>query len=380
MKDELLLIEKMSMCVYTDIQFKILKVNDLFTEYTQLKQHEIIGKNALEFFSLYNDIELLDNFLINLSESGNANATLKLKFGDTTNWVRVYGIPQKDQKNNIIGFLLSLISADAEKKLENIEQNSRIKEYEKDLEIAESYIKGLLPNPELFKRINPNAFLEYRPMRGIGGDWYWFYPEKERTLFIMGDVMGHGINAGVISAILVSKISTFEQWENIVQPVELLKMVHQYIYPVLRGNQNIDKNFSMDTLACIFYKESRVLLYSSANFPLLIQHENTFLGTEIHKQPLQIRQPWNVHEYTNHSFLLEPNDWVWAFSDGVKDQFDEVHQKPMGKKRLKELILQATTQYDKVSDVEKFLLSKGQEWMGTATQTDDIMLAGFKIA
>lgn len=379
MKYEFLLIDKIAMCLYTDAQFIISKVNDLFLHHTQLSQSEITGKNAFQFFSSYNDIDTVDQFLADLSEKGIANTIIKLKLGVTTNWVKIHGIAHKDEKNNTDGFLLALILADAEKKLENIEQNDILKDYERDLRIAHSYVQGILPKAEVFKRINPNSFLIYKPMRGIGGDWYWFYPEKERTLFLMGDVMGHGINAGLISAIIASKISLFKEWENIIQPAELLQMIHKNINPVLRHNPNIHEDFSMDMIACIFYKETRVLLYSSANFPILVQRENTFMEMNIQKQGLLLKQPWSIHQFNNNSILLEQNDWVWVFSDGVKDQFDEVHQKPIGIKRLKELMLQATAQYEKASDVENFLLSKGNEWMGMANQTDDIMFAGFKV-
>lgn len=379
MKYEFLLIDKIAMSVLTDQYFVISKVNDLFLEYTQVLSNEIIGKNAFEFFSLYNDLDVVDQFLANLVEKGEADATLKLKFGDITNWVKVYSIARKDEKNNITGFVLALIPADAEKKLESIEESEIFKNYERDLRIARSYLQGMLPSPEFFKRINPNAFLIYMPMRGIGGDWYWFYPEKERSLFIMGDVMGHGISAGLISAIIASKLSVFKEWESIIQPTELLHLVHKNINSVLRHNPNINESFSMDMIAAIFYRESRVLLYSSANFPILIQRQNTFLDTHIHKQGLQLKQPWSVHDFTDSSMLLEPNDWVWVFSDGIKDQFDEVNKKPLGIKRFKEFLLEAAAKHEKASDVEKFLLSKGMEWMGTAEQTDDIMLGGFKI-
>lgn len=379
MKYEFLLIDKIAMSVYTDKHFVILKVNDLFLKNTHSLPNEIIGKNAFELFSLFNDLEALDQFLVNLVENGDAHTILKLKFVDRTSWVKVYGIARKDEKNNIDGFLLALIPADAEKRLESIEENEVFKNYERDLRIARSYLQGMLPSPELFKRINPNAFLIYMPMRGIGGDWYWFYPEKERALFLMGDVMGHGISAGLISTIIASKLSSFNGWEKIIQPTELLHLAHKNINSLLRSNPNIDESFSMDMIAAIFYKESRVLLYSSANFGILIQRQNTFLDTHIHKQGLQLKQPWSVHNFTDNSMVLEPNDWVWVFSDGVKDQFDEVNKKPLGIKRFKEFLLEATTKHEKAPDVEKFLLSKGMEWMGAAEQTDDIMLGGFKI-
>lgn len=380
MKYEFLLIDKIAMSVLTDERFIILKVNDLFLEHTQLLSNEIIGKNAFDFFSLYNDLDIIDQFLVNLVEKGESNVILKLKLtGGITNWIKMYGIARKNEENKITGFMLVLIPADAEKKLESISENTLIKDYERDLKIAQSYVQGILPRVDVFKRIYPNALLIYMPMRSIGGDWYWFHTEKERTLFLMGDVMGHGINAGIISTIIASKLSLFDKWESIVQPTELLHLVHKNINSVLRHNPNIDDNFSMDMISCIFYKETRVLLYSSANFPILVQRQNTFLDINIFKQGLQLKQPWSIHNFKDSSVVLEPNDWVWVYSDGIKDQFGDVDQKPIGTKRFKELLLQATSKYQNASEVEKFLLSRGMEWIGAAEQTDDMILAGFKI-
>lgn len=379
MKYEFSLIDKIAMSVLTDERFVILKVNDLFLELTQMSRNEIIGRNAFDFFSLFNDLDVVDKFLVDLVEKGETNATLKLKFKEATNWVKVYAVARRDEENKITGFMLALILADAEKKLESIEESNLLKDYQRDLKIAQSYLQGMLPRVDVFRRVYPNSFLIYMPMRGIGGDWYWFHPQKERTFFLMGDVMGHGINSGIISVIIINTLGSFKEWKDITQPTELLQLVHKNVNLVLRHNPNVDDSFSTDMTACIYYKESRVLLYSSANFPLLVQRQNTFLDVEIHKQGLQLKQPWRVHNFKDSSIVLEPNDWVWVFSDGVKDQFDEVNKKPIGIKRLKELFLQATTKYQTGPDVENFLLSKGREWMATVEQTDDIMLAGFKI-
>jgi len=125
--------------------------------------------------------------------------------------------------------------------------------------------------------------------------------------------------------------------------------------------------------------QTRVFLYSSANFPLLIQRDKEFLDVQIHKQGIYPAKPWSSHDFSTQSILLEPNDFVWVFSDGIKDQFDDIAQKPLGTKRFKELLLQATQEYQDMREIENFLLSKGVEWMGSAEQTDDIMLGGFKI-
>lgn len=375
------LLDKVGMLIYADKNLNIKDVNHAFIEYAQISKPELTGISLIEFFSVYNDEKIVDEFLANLSENKIASATIKLKIREIVRWVSIHGEMQTTPQGEI-NFIIALVPADAEKKLQSIDENDLLKAYKRDLKIAQGYIKNILPDPKLFKRINPNAFLIYVPMRGIGGDWYWFHVEKERTLFLMGDVMGHGINAGIISTIIASKLSVFKDWSYLTEPKELLHIIHKNLKPLLRYNsqeENIHKDFSIDVIGAIYYPQTRVFSYSSANFPLLIQRDKNFLDIEIQKQGIYPAKPWASHHFSNHSILLEPNDFVWVFSDGVKDQFDDVTQKPMGTKRFKELLLQATHQYQDMSEIENFLLSKVAEWMGTAEQTDDIMLGGVKI-
>jgi len=203
----------------------------------------------MEFFSVYNDEKIVDEFLANLSENKIASATIKLKIYENTNWVNIHGAMQITQKGEV-SFVITLVPADAEKKLENLDENELLKAYKRDLKIAQGYIKNIFPNINTFKRINPNSFLIHKPMRGIGGDWYWFHIEKERILFLMGDVMGHGVNAGIISAIIASKLSVFKDWSYLVEPKELLHLVHRNLNPIFRYS---DKGEGMHTSNSCFF-------------------------------------------------------------------------------------------------------------------------------
>ncbi|MCS7076322.1 MAG: SpoIIE family protein phosphatase [Bacteroidia bacterium] len=376
---EALLLDKMSLLIHADPFFSITSINEKFISKTGLQKDELIGKNVLDLFSLYNEEASIDQFLADLSDKGLAEATIKLKLGNNVNWVNLYGITQKNNQDRVESFLIAGNIADAEKKIEQLEQNEVVKNYQRDITIAQGYIQGLLPDPKLFKRVSPNAFLIYMPMRGIGGDWYWFNIQKDRAIFLMGDVMGHGINAGIVTAIVATKLSEFRDWNTITKPTDILYLLHKDLNKIMKNNTNLAPDFSMDSVAAIYYVETRLLLYTSAKFSILVQRGDTYLDTNIQKQSLYLKQPWSIHEFTDNSLVLEPNDWIWVFSDGVKDQFDEVNQKRFGIKRLKELFVRVTAQHDKVSDVENALLMAGREWMGQVEQTDDIMLAGFKI-
>ncbi|MCS7028890.1 MAG: SpoIIE family protein phosphatase, partial [Bacteroidia bacterium] len=273
----MLLIGKLCIAVYTDITFCIKQVNEAFTKHTGLDREQVLDKNLFDFFSLYNNENTIDEFLADLSSQNIAHAVLKLKFEDDVKWVDLYGTADRDYRNQINGFLIAGTVIDAHKKLEQLEQNELIKNYQRDLDIAQSYIQGLLPSPELFKRVNPNALLIYMPMRGIGGDWYWFKIEKNRTHFLMGDVMGHGVNAGIVSTLVASALSHFKDWHQIARPTDLVQLVHKSVYPIIKYNPSITEDFSMDIVTAIFYPETRELLYTSGNFSILAQRGNTFL-------------------------------------------------------------------------------------------------------
>jgi len=87
-------------------------------------------------------------------------------------------------------------------------------------------------------------------------------------------------------------------------------------------------------------------------------------------------QPRLNQEYLQYEWNLETDTSYYLFTDGYADQFNGVTGKKFMKKNFRKLIL----------DLQNYPMSKQQEmleerldsWIGSASQTDDILIVGFK--
>jgi len=87
-------------------------------------------------------------------------------------------------------------------------------------------------------------------------------------------------------------------------------------------------------------------------------------------------QPRLNQEYLQYEWNLEKDTSYYLFTDGYADQFNGVTGKKFMKKNFRKLIL----------DLQNYPMSKQQEmleerldsWIGSAPQTDDILIVGFK--
>jgi serine phosphatase RsbU (regulator of sigma subunit) len=90
-----------------------------------------------------------------------------------------------------------------------------------------------------------------------------------------------------------------------------------------------------------------------------------------------VMQAKSDREFTQYEWKLEKNTSYYLFTDGYGDQFNGVTGKKFLKRNFRKLIL----------DIQNYPMSKQKDileerlrtWRGSAPQTDDILVVGFKI-
>jgi serine phosphatase RsbU (regulator of sigma subunit) len=88
-------------------------------------------------------------------------------------------------------------------------------------------------------------------------------------------------------------------------------------------------------------------------------------------------QPKVGQEYLQYEWNLEKDTSYYLFTDGYADQFNGVTGKKFMKKNFRKLILDM--QNYPMGKQKEILVERLGSWMGSAPQTDDILVIGFKI-
>ncbi|MBF0351985.1 MAG: SpoIIE family protein phosphatase [SAR324 cluster bacterium] len=234
----------------------------------------------------------------------------------------------------------------------------------------------------------------YHSASETGGDWYdyRYYPELERLDILIGDVMGHGVPAAIITGVVNSFYHSLDEYrrntENwgqadprLLNPSFLLGLLNKILYSTTKGL------YSMTFFYSVIDLKTRIMSYSSAaHTPCLVWRPNKFTIQAGARE--QKRSVISLHTYHNQlgyvdnseydvkSIQLEQDDVLIWYTDGIIENVN--HDGDMfGLRKLKQVFQQAEGL--SAAEIKDNILKSAFEHYGDADQEDDITLIVAKI-
>lgn len=209
---------------------------------------------------------------------------------------------------------------------------TELRQLEGELELSQTIQRGLLPTrvPSI-SGYDIAAFS--RPAQIVTGDYFDFLQFEDGTHgFVVADVSGHGVSAGMLMSSLQTVFHTLTPTTD--SPVDVLARInHLYVH-----------NISFNTFVTVFFAKldprARTLSYASAghNPPLLHRRsteETTWLAPTGPAVGLI-----GGHEYRPETYQLMQGDMLVLYTDGVVEAFSPDGSEQFGYNRLAEVIHQ----------------------------------------
>jgi len=215
---------------------------------------------------------------------------------------------------SVLAWLYETARERAEEELESKHRDER-KQLEKELEIATRIQSSILPGEVEVPGLEMAARM--LPASTVGGDYYDILPVEGGCWFGIGDVSGHGLDAGLIMMMLQSTISGLSRYNPKASPRELLNLSNQVLF------QNIRKRLKRDdyiTLALLRYSEDGEVVVAGAHEELLL-----YRAREGRCERLETRGAWigamrSIERFTvDTRFHLEPGDALLLYTDGLTE-------------------------------------------------------------
>jgi sigma-B regulation protein RsbU (phosphoserine phosphatase) len=205
-----------------------------------------------------------------------------------------------------------------------------LRQLESELELSQVVQRALLPaNVPTIPRYDIAAFS--RPAQIVTGDYFDFLQFEDGTQgFVIGDVSGHGVSAGMLIATLQTAFHTLVP--EAMSPVDVLKRINRlYVH-----------NINFTTFVTLFFARldplTRRLSYASAghNPPLL------YRGSTKESTWLRPTGP-AIGLVDNYSFLyndveLNPGDTLLLYTDGIVEAINPQETEEFGYDRLLETV------------------------------------------
>ena len=209
-----------------------------------------------------------------------------------------------------------------------------------------------------------------RPARGVGGDYYDFYPlEDGRLAIAIGDVSGKGVSAALLMAGLRACLRTM----TLVGQMDLATLME-------RMNQLVYESSALNRYATFFFAiydpSTRAMQYVNAghNPPFLLRGRDASLLRLEAGGPVIGLLPHVSYE--EDALVLEPADLLLAYTDGISEAMAEDDEE-WGEERM--LLAAKAGPACNADDILRTVFAAADQFTGTAPQHDDMTLVVLQV-
>jgi serine phosphatase RsbU (regulator of sigma subunit) len=283
---------------------------------------------------------------------------LKIGAGDLSTRVSV-------RTKTEIGRLADTFNQMAQDLEKNTEQLVEKEKMSRELELAGQIQKELLPSvlPKV-KHLDIAASLV--SAEEVGGDCYDFLPlDEDNMIFYIGDVTGHGVPAGLVSAINNALVPAFMYHYHTTQ--ELIVHLNELLKKKMRPNV-----FMTMVMAHWHADESR-LGYTQAGHDPILFYESA-LGTvrDLSTGGMALGMVPDISKLVKTEYVaMAVGDVAVLYTDGIPEAWAN-ETESYGMPRLKESILRHSA--GTAQQIHDGIIKDVREYMGTYPQADDITL------
>ena len=287
----------------------------------------------------------------------------------------------------------------------SIEEKSKIiEESYKNIKDSIVYSKQLqdatLPTGKLFQSHFPQSFIYYRPKDIVAGDFYWLERVGDRLFFAVADCTGHGVPGALVSVVCNNALNRAVKELNLSDPGKILDKVRELVIENFAKSEREVKDGMDIALCCFEYNEKGKpeLKYAGANSPLWIFRENheyisnaskafgfriehpaeqrySVIELPADKQPVGMAE--KVLPFTTRSLELSAADTIYAFTDGISDQFGGKEGKKLKRSNFKKFLL--SIQELPMNEQQQALSKMFDDWKTGFEQVDDVCVTGIRI-
>lgn len=191
--------------------------------------------------------------------------------------------------------------------------------------IHQSLFTPLLVFEQTFKK----ASVFFEPYEAPGGDFYWCKNYTYKTIVIVGDCTGHGMQGAMIA---MSVMTLLKQHFKLLP--NLLEEEIKDIYKEIKAIKEYEDNGFLDCELGIIVldKRSNELEYVGSGINLIVKRDYTQESYFSRKARLLMGKQQVI------KLKLEKGDEIFLFSDGITDQFDKHDKTKLRRDGLYEMV------------------------------------------
>ncbi|MEQ8324971.1 MAG: SpoIIE family protein phosphatase [Vicingaceae bacterium] len=255
---------------------------------------------------------------------------------------------------------------------------------------------AMLPEENLFRKSFSDHFVFHIPRDEVSGDFYWMSDFGDKKVVAVADCTGHGVPGAFISMLGMAMLNDVVGKSPEDSPGHVLDKLREKVIVAL--HQRGKKKTVLDGMDIALYCIDTVTMqmkYAGAHRPLYLIRRNNIKKESVDMpnartikkgdytliifkgdaQPISIfkkSKPFNTQE-----FSVQKGDKVYAFSDGIIDQFGGPDDEKFNLPNFHNLLFEI---HEKPLQEQKALVKKTfNVWKGKRNQIDDVLLLGIEV-
>ncbi|MEA3450589.1 MAG: SpoIIE family protein phosphatase [Bacteroidota bacterium] len=388
--------------ILADKEGNFIWINSAFTKIFGYTFDDLINEVSHNLISNKTDLYIKDKINKCLSEKISVEYELKLKNKSKNDiWVHTTLTPILDDNNEIE----TLIAIDSDiTKIKNAEVQIRDQrdQIKASIKYAKTIQDSVLPAKKLITKLFDN-FIIFKAKDIVSGDFYWIsnifktkangnltrvidndisFKPGYTSFFVVVDCTGHGVPGAFMSLIgnhLLGEIINEERYSD---PKNILEILDLKLGKVLKRSQK--KNYDGMALSIcrldrlkVSNKEKTKVTFAGAKQHITYYKKELNKFEKLRGVARQIGFVINDSiEFKNHEFFLETGDFLFLYSDGLKD-LNNKERDSFGHKRTIDVLKHNITK--DVAEIEQKLTQSMEQWLSGENQRDDITFVGLKM-
>jgi len=190
---------------------------------------------------------------------------------------------------------------------------------EEELAIAQRAQTSILPRKFAVQGLEIAA--KMIPAAEVGGDYYDVIPTQDGCWIAIGDVSGHGLDAGLVMLMVQSSLLTTVLARPDGSPAEILRLVNQALVHNIRGRLGARDHV---TLSLLRYSVDGRIVYAGAHEEMIRVRRRTGAGETIETPGTWLGARNDIGRYLVDSELrLEDGDLLCLYTDGITEAKDQ---------------------------------------------------------
>jgi sigma-B regulation protein RsbU (phosphoserine phosphatase) len=304
--------------------------------------------------------EPIRNLVSSAQRISEGNYKTSVQIDDFNGEFYILGSTFNDMANKIYDYSENL---EQMVKIRTKEINDANEKMKRELAMAQNIQQAIIP--KVFPKVGAlQIYGFYQPMDDLGGDFYdVFMLDKNRIVFVIVDVCGHGVPAALITT--MAKVSFFNNSRENLKTSEILTLVNEEICGAIGEN-----NSYFTAFYGIFDIKSKILEYTNAghNEITILKNDKSIVLLDSNSGFVGMIKGL---EYKTDYITLDAGDKLILYTDGIPEARNAAKEL-YGFDRFKDSIIKHSDL--SLEEMIKSIIDDAKEFRGDFRVDDDMTI------